>query len=63
MNKFEITYKNADIRNPYVASTTKWARDEQQAMKYVFKSLPKKDGFAITKRGQAVKVINVSIEK
>jgi hypothetical protein len=63
VNKFEITYKNADIRNPYVASATKWARDEKQAMKYVFKRLPSKDGFTVTKRGQAVKVLNISLEK
>ena len=58
MKIFKITYKNADSRRPYIAHATKWARDKNQAYKYIFKKMPDKNGYAITKRGQTVKIIN-----
>jgi len=62
MKIFKITYKNTDSRRPYIAHATKWARDKSQAYKYIFKKMPDKDGYAITKRGQPVKILNTEEE-
>lgn len=59
MKLFKIIFQNLDRDKPYVAYTTKWAREKNEAIKYAFKKLPDKQGICVTKRGTAVKILNI----
>lgn len=37
MNQYEITYSMNDMPEGYVGRTSKWARDEKSALKYILK--------------------------
>jgi hypothetical protein len=46
--------------NPdYTGSTTRWARDSKQAVSFLCKGKPDKNGYASTKKGARIKIINV----
>ena len=46
--------------NPdYTGSTTRWARDAKQAVSFLCKGQPSKDGYASTKKGARIKIIEI----
>lgn len=59
MNKYEIKYKHYDMPAEYVGKTTKWARDEKQALGFLCTSKPTKDGYCTTKKGARLKILSV----
>ena len=59
MNKYEIKYKHYDMPAEYVGKTTKWARDEKQALGFLCTSKPTKDGYCTTKKGAKLKILSV----
>ena len=44
----------------YVGKTTKWARDEKQAISFLCTSKPNKDGHCTTKKGARLKIISTT---
>lgn len=42
----------------YVGKTTKWARDEKQAIGFLCTSKPDKDGHCNTKKGARIKILS-----
>lgn len=59
MNKYEIKYKHYDMPAEYVGKTTKWARDEKQALGFLCTSKPSKDGYCTSKKGAKLKILSV----
>lgn len=59
MNKYTIYYKHFDMNPDYTGSTTRWARDPNQAVSFLCKGKPDKNGYASTKRGARIKIINI----
>ena len=59
MNKYEIKYKHYDMPAEYVGKTTKWARDEKQALGFLCTSKPTKDGYCTTKKGAKLKILSI----
>ena len=43
-NRYEIKYKHADMPKDHIGKTTKWARDEKQAIGFLCSSKPDKKG-------------------
>ena len=42
-----------------MGKTSKWARDEKQAMGFLCTSRPNKDGYCTTKKGARLQIISV----
>ena len=42
----------------YVGKTTKWARDEKQAISFLCSGKPTKDGHCTTKKGARLKILS-----
>lgn len=59
MNKYEIKYKHYDMPAEYVGKTTKWARDEKQALGFLCTSKPTKDGYCTSKKGAKLKILSI----
>jgi len=53
MNQFEIFYKHNDMNPDYTGYKLIWANDKQQALSYLLKSKPSKDGIGLLKKGGA----------
>jgi hypothetical protein len=60
VNKYEIKYKHFDMPPEYVGKTTKWARDEKQAIGFLCTGKPTKDGFCTTKKGAKLRIISTT---
>ena len=60
MNKYEIKYKHYDMPAEYVGKTTKWARDEKQALSFLCARKPDKQGFCTTRKGARLQIISVT---
>ena len=60
MNKYKIKYKHHDMPEDYIGSAEKWARDEKQALSYMCKSKPDKQGFCTTKKGASITILSVT---
>jgi hypothetical protein len=43
----------------FISSAIKWAHDEKEAVKYLLKKNPSKDGSCVFKRGSRGKIISV----
>jgi hypothetical protein len=48
-----------DMPDGYVGRTSKWARDEKSALKYILKKAPDKNGFCTFKRGSTGKILSI----
>jgi hypothetical protein len=59
MNQYEITYSMNDMPEGYVGRTSKWARDEKSALKYILKKAPDKKGFCVFKRGATGQILSI----
>ena len=60
MNQYLIKYKRNDMPKGYVGSTTKWARDEKTALRFLL-ARNEKNGVAIFKRGGSGKILSVEV--
>lgn len=60
MNRYEIIYKHFDMPPDHRGYQVKWARDMKQALSYVCSSKPSKDGYAMTKKGARIQVLEVN---
>ena len=59
MNQYEITYSMDDMPDDYVGRTSKWARDEKSALKYILKKSPEKSGRCVFKRGSTGQILSI----
>jgi hypothetical protein len=59
MNQYEITYSMNDMPEGYVGRTSKWARDEKSALKYILKKAPEKSGRCVFKRGSTGQILSI----
>jgi hypothetical protein len=59
MNQYEITYSMNDMPDDYVGRTSKWARDEKSALKYILKKAPEKSGRCVFKRGSTGQILSI----
>tara|TARA_R100001086_G_scaffold245569_1_gene176623 strand:+ start:535 stop:732 length:198 start_codon:yes stop_codon:yes gene_type:complete len=59
MNRYEIKYTLNDMPEGYIGSTTKWAKDDKVALKYLLKKAPSKNGLCTFKKGSIGRIISV----
>jgi len=59
MNLYRIEYKHGDMPEDYVGCTEKWARDAGQAIGYVCKGKPDKQGNCTTKKNATLTILSV----
>jgi len=59
-NRYEIKYKHADMPEDHIGKTTKWARDEKQAISFLCSSKPDKNGRCRTKKGARLHIIEIN---
>ena len=62
MNEYRITINRTDIPSNNIQVYSKWAKDERQAMSYIFKNKPK-DGYCVMKKGGFAKLISIERTK
>lgn len=59
MKQYTIYYKHFDMNPDYTGSTTRWARDAKQAVSFLCKSQPSKEGYALTKKGARIRITEI----
>ena len=59
MNRYEIKYTLNDMPEGYIGVTTKWAKDEKVARKYLLKKTPSKQWLCTFKKGSIGKILSV----
>ena len=59
-NKYEIIYRHFDMHPDYRGYQLRWANDEKQALSYICTSKPNKDGYATTKKGARIQILEVN---
>jgi|TARA_S200002703_G_scaffold56689_3_gene49389 hypothetical protein len=60
MKEYLITYRRNDMPPEGALSCTiKWAHDEKEAVRYLLKQNPSKDGSCVFKRGGTGKIVSV----
>tara|TARA_Y100001937_G_scaffold49575_1_gene69026 strand:- start:237 stop:434 length:198 start_codon:yes stop_codon:yes gene_type:complete len=59
MNRYEIKYTLNDMPEGYIGLTTKWAKDQKEALKYILKKAPSKNGLCTFKKGSIGRIISV----
>jgi hypothetical protein len=59
-NKYEIIYRHFDMHPDYRGYHVKWANDKKQALSYMCAGKPSKEGFATTKKGTRIQILEVN---
>ena len=59
MNLYKIRYKHRDMPPDYVGFADKWAHDEKQAVSYVCRNRPDKQGNCTTKKNASITILSV----
>tara|TARA_R100001086_G_scaffold123417_1_gene63585 strand:+ start:326 stop:517 length:192 start_codon:yes stop_codon:yes gene_type:complete len=59
MHRYRIQYTMDDMPEGYVGSCTKYAKDSNQALKYILKKKKDKNGFCVFKRGSTGRILSV----
>ena len=60
MNQYEIIYRHFDMPPEYRGYALKWARDKEQAIKYLAPKKPNKDGITQNKKGATIQILEVN---
>ena len=59
MNQYSIKYSHSDMPKGYIGSSMKWARDEKEAIKLVFRNRLDRNKCGTLKRGGYGKLIEI----
>ncbi len=59
MNEYQITIRRDDIPANNIQKFEKWAKDENQALSYIFKNRLKKNAVGTLKRGGWAELLSI----
>lgn len=59
MNLYKIKYKHWGMPEDYVGCTEKWAHDQKQAVGYLCKGRPDKQGNCTTKKNATLTILSI----
>lgn len=58
--RYEIKYTRKDMPEDYIGCTVKYARDEDEALKFFCGKKPDKQGHFLNKRGGRGKILSIT---
>ena len=60
MNQYSIKYTHSDMPKGYIGNSLKWARDEKEAIKLIFKNRLDREKRGTLKRGGYGQLIEIT---